>query len=169
MRSIRYPSRVPRSTALMALSAFFYLALTACSPMSDNSLLSDKKDSASSLTVDKTPKSEELYLKLDVASIGPAVTSNKLEVSGECYTSTYTKHRIVAREFGSLLPIVDVTAASGTLGEALCRNGRFNFSLNVGALATGGHQIRVSLEAVDGLNALVINDAQGAANLSFTK
>ncbi|KYG63949.1 hypothetical protein AZI86_14155 [Bdellovibrio bacteriovorus] len=153
----------------VVMTSFLGLAMAACSPMSDNSLLSDKKDDNSSLTVDKTPKAEELYLKLDTASIGPAVTGTKLEVSGECYTSTYGKHRIIARENGFQLVITDVTAASVVANEAQCRNGRFNFSLNVSGMGAGGHSVRVSLEAYDGLSALVLNENQGAAVLNFTR
>lgn len=152
------------------MSLLLGFTLTSCSPTSDNSLLSDKKDDASSLSVDKTPKSEELFLKLDMASIGPAVTGTKLEVSGECYTSTYNNHWILARKGSTVLKLVDITAAApGNSNLAQCRNGRFHFSLDVGSLTAGSHQVRVSLEAKDGFGTLVINDAQGAATLSFTK
>lgn len=151
------------------MSSLIGLSMAACSPMSDNSLLTDKKDDNSSLTVDKTPKAEELYLKLDTSNIGPAVTGTKLEVSGECYTSTYTKHRIIAREGGNQLVLNDLTAAAGVANEAQCRNGRFTFSLNVTSMGAGGHRVRVSLEAYDGLSALVLNENQGAAELNFTR
>lgn len=164
----------------MVMSAFLGLAVAACSPTSDNSLLSDKKDDNSSLTVDKTPKAEELYLKLDTASIGAAVSGTRLEVSGECYTSTYGTHRIIASENSMQLALVDVlsTTPSNTatcraegrcINEAQCRNGRFNFSLKVDGMASGGHSVRVSLQAYDGLGVPVYNENQGSVDLSFTR
>jgi hypothetical protein len=152
------------------VSAILVLTTVACSPMTDNSLLTDKKDDSSSLTVDKTPKAEELYLKLNTSNIGVAVTGTKLEVGGECYLSTYTNHRIIVRENSSVIPITDITSATTTeVNTAKCRNGKFNFSMNIGVFASGSHSVRVSLQAIDGLGALVTNEAQGAATLTFTK
>lgn len=167
-------------TNAVLLAGFLGFALGACSPMADNSLLSDKRDLASTLTVDKTPKSEEIYLKLDVTNVTQAVVGDRLELGGECYTSTYPDHRILAYaatsggnvQSGNQLSLIDVSESvdASRPSQAFCRNGRFNFSLYLGTMATNYRfTVRVVLEAIDGTGALVTNNAQGTSSVSFTR
>lgn len=157
-------------TQILLLAGFLGFALSACSPMSDNSLLTDKKDESSSMTLDKTPKSEELFLKLNTTNIAQAVAASKLEVGGECYTSTYPTHRILAYNGSTQIAILDISAATPVTNQASCRNGRFNFSIDLsGFSANVSYTVRVVLQAFDGTGAGVTNDAQGVASVKFTK
>lgn len=160
-------------TTSLLLAGFFGFALAACSPMSDNSLLSDKRDDSSTLTVDKTPKSEELFLKLDVTNISQAVTASKLEIGGECYISTYPNHRILAYLGNTQLSILDISASTPITNQARCYNGRFNFSVDLSSAslfpANVQYTVRVVLQAFDGTGAGVTNDTQGVASIKFTK
>lgn len=154
---------------IAGLSCLYFL-LAACSPNQSNSLLSDQKADLSSHSVDKTAKVDELYVKSYSPSIALASGLTKAEVSGECYTSTFPSHKIVAIENGTLLDFMDLNPASDVNAkQALCINGKFNLSINAGALAGGIHSIRLVMQAYDNNNQLVTNDVQGVSTLTLTK
>lgn len=155
---------------LVGISSLLVL-LSACQPINGNSLLTDQKDDPSAHAVDATPKSEELYLKTFSPSV-QAAGLDKVEISGECYTSTYPTHKIIVLRSGVQLNdfVVDLNpATANNTNSAACKNGRFNVSLNSGALAAGVHSLRFFMQAWDKDNNLVTNDAQGASNITLTK
>ncbi|MEN0057433.1 MAG: hypothetical protein AAGB31_01255 [Bdellovibrio sp.] len=151
------------------LFAGFSLLFSACTPVDGNSLLTDQKDDASLHAVDKTPKSEELYLKAYNTSVsGTGVT--KVEISGECYTSTYPSHNIIATSGGAQVDIVDLNpSVSPAAAVASCKNGRFNLAINSFNFASGNHTIRLMLQAYDANNQIVVNDVQGASSIVLRK
>ncbi|WP_295899209.1 hypothetical protein [uncultured Bdellovibrio sp.] len=155
---------------LAGISSLLVL-LSACQPINGNSLLTDQKDDPSANALDKAPKSEELYLKVFNPTI-QATGLDRVEVSGECYLSTYPKHSIIVLRSGVQLNdfVVDInpTTANNT-NSASCKNGRFNLALNTGQLAAGVHSLRFILQAWDANNSLVTNDAQGASNVTLSK
>ncbi|UOF02028.1 hypothetical protein [Bdellovibrio reynosensis] len=156
--------------ALKILSLLSILLMTACSPMEGQSLLTNERSDDSSHTLDKTPKSEELYLKSYSPTINTIAGQAKAEVSGECYISTYPNHKIVALENGVQLDIVDLNPTTDANGRfAVCKNGKFNLAINTSALAGGIHSIRLLLQAYDENGAVVVNDAQGASAITLTK
>lgn len=151
------------------LSAASLLMLTACSQIEGNSLLTNQRDDSSTLAVDKTPKPEELYLKTFNSSV-VATGASKVEISGECYVSTFPSHRIIVTEGVNILDVMDVNPSTNVNAKsAVCANGRFNLALNAGPLTAGTHSIRFVLQAFNGTNQPITNDVQGVSNLILTK
>lgn len=156
------------SLSKSALSIGLLSLLSACQPISDSSLLTDQKDQ-SSLSLNKDPKSEELYLKSFSPSIH-ATGLNKVDIAGECYVSTYPKHSIVVMNGGNLLDIVDINprTASNT-AMASCKNGRFNLTLNTGVLGNGVFSLKIVLQAWDENNQVFVNQVQGTNSVTLTR
>lgn len=138
----------------------------ACSPIEGNSLLTDQKDDPSTHAVSKEPKSEELFLKVDSPQISATAGQTRADVSGECYVSTYPTHRIYLLNGGSQMPIIDINTGSNI---ASCKNGRFNFSLNLGAMASGQYSLKIIIYAYDASGSLVVNEVQGQSTLRVVK
>lgn len=154
---------------VLACSSLIVLA-TACQPIEGNSLLTDRVDDPSSHALNKAPKSEELYLKSFSPSLSAPPSVTKVEVSGECYVSTYPSHSIVVLEAGIQLDIVDLNPATDVESKkALCKNGKFNFAINTGALNNGVHNLRFVLQAWDAKGQIVQNDVQGVSSVTLTK
>jgi len=143
------------------------VGLAACQPMNGNSLLTDQKNDPSSFALNKDPKSEELYLK-SYAPTFQATGLSKLEVSGECYVSTYPSHNIIATRNGSQIGITDLYPGSAA-NSATCVNGKFNFAIDTNYLAGGSNTVRILIQARDASGNVVVNDAQGANNVTITK
>lgn len=153
----------------LVLSATSLLLLTSCSQIDGNSLLTNQRDESSTLAVDKTPKSEELYLKTYNTSV-VATGISKIEISGECYVSTFPSHRIIATEGMNILDVMDLNPSTNVNSKAaVCTNGRFNLALNAGVLSAGNHAIHFVLQAFNGTNQPITNDVQGVSNLNLTK
>lgn len=158
------------STLKVAGATCLCLLLASCSPTQSGTLLSDQKEEPTTHSVDKSAKVDELYVKVYGASVAVSSGVTKVDVSGECYTSTFSSHKIVAIENGKLLDIMDLNPATDANAKlALCTNGRFNLAINTGMLAAGIHSIRIVMQAYDGNNQLVTNDVQGVSTLTLTK
>ncbi|NUN06185.1 MAG: hypothetical protein HUU57_10530 [Bdellovibrio sp.] len=146
------------SVLKLTLTSSLLVLLAACQQIANNSLLTDQKDDSSAHALDKTPKVEELYLKAYTASI-QATNLDKVEVAGECYTSTFPRHAIFVLKNNAQIDIVDVNpATANNTGTASCKNGRFNLVINSGALASGVHSLRLVIQAWDANNQVVVND-----------
>ncbi|MGZ3772062.1 MAG: hypothetical protein ACXVCY_08170 [Pseudobdellovibrionaceae bacterium] len=149
---------------------FLSILMAGCSPNQSNSLLNDQKQDPTNHVVDKTPKVDELYLKVDNSSVAVAAGETKADVSGDCYFSTYPAHQIVAMDNGTVIDIMDVNPTSdASIARSACVNGRFNLVLNAAALASGSHSIRFVMQAYDSKKQMVTNDVQGVSTLTLTK
>lgn len=156
------------STLKIVLASSLLVFTSACQQITGNSLLTDEQGDPSTHALDKTPKVEELYLKSYSASL-QATGLDKVEVSGECYTSTYPRHAIYVLEGGSQLDILDLNPATDANTKAAsCKNGRFNLSINTGVLSGGIHTLRFVIQAWDSNNKPVSNDL-AASTVTLTK
>ncbi|WII71007.1 hypothetical protein QJS83_11095 [Bdellovibrio sp. 22V] len=160
-----------KSSALkiMVLTSLL-MTLASCSPIQGNSLLTDQKDDPSTHTLDKTPKQEEIYLK----SFSPSAAASglsKIEISGECYVSTYPSHDIISYVNGTQRAVLDLNATTAAgAGIATCKNGKFNLAIETGSWAAGVYTVRLVLRAYEANNPTPItNDAQGASTLTVTR
>lgn len=159
----------PFLKSYVGLSSLFLL-LAACQPIEGNSLLTDQKDESSLHTLDKTPKSEELFLKVHAPTIAAKSTDTKIEVAGECYISTYPSHAIIVMNNTSQMSILDVNpATSSDANYAVCKNGKFTFLLNIASLSSGVYNLRLILQARDSAGNVVLNEAQAAPYFTLTK
>lgn len=142
-----------------------------CSDIQGESLLTDKRIDSSSFTLDKSVKVEELYIRLTTSNF--TITNlQRVDISGECYVSTYPFHSIVVlRNNSQVIPILDLNTANNTANTATCMNGRFNFSLpNSASIQAGSNPLRVVMRAYETLGgAAVTNDVQGASSLGIIK
>lgn len=160
-----------KSSAFKWIASISLLALSSCGPTAGNSLLTDQKDDPSTHALDKAPKSEELYLKSDGVVVN-AGNAGKVDISGSCYTSTYPRHQILLMSGGTyVVDIVDLNPSNPMVDGkfATCKNGRFNFGINMSTLAVGSNQLRLIMQAYDDKNQLVTNDAQGASNITVIR
>jgi len=158
--------------SVLKLSVFSSLLVlaTACQPMDGKSLLTDKVDDPSSHVLNKDPRSEELYLKSFSPSLSAPPSVTKVEVSGECYISTYPSHQILVLEAGIQLDIVDLNPATDVESKkATCKNGKFNLAINTGGMANGVHNLRIVLQAADSKGQVVQNEVQGVSSVTLTK
>jgi hypothetical protein len=154
------------------VKSLFFLGLltflSSCQQIDGQSLLSNESVDDQTFEVDRTPKSDELYLAVDSPSVN-ATGKTKADISGSCFTSTYPQHNIIVTFNGAAIRIVDYnTATPAAASTALCKNGRFNLAINTGTMA-GSYSLRVILRAYDEAGALVTNDAQGASSITLTR
>ncbi|MGZ3768251.1 MAG: hypothetical protein ACXVCP_14675 [Bdellovibrio sp.] len=157
------------SVVRMPVVLLLYFAVMGCSNTQENSLLSDKAQDPSNHTVDKTAKVEELYIR--TYSGGASATNlSKVEVSGECYTSTFPSSNIVALENNQMLDMFDLNPNTDVnTPQAQCKNGRFNVAINTGNLSAGAHTVKFVVQARDSNNAIVTNPVQGVSTFQITK
>lgn len=158
-----------RSMFILGLMA----STVACQQITDSSLLSDSKSDPSSHVLNKEPQSSELYLKVYTPNIvAPPTADGKVDISGECYTSTYSQHSIIVLESGTgvQMDIVDLNPTTDVnIKAAICKNGKFNLALNTGALPVRVHRLMVVMQAIDNDGRIIRNDVQGVSNINLTK
>lgn len=159
--------------SILALSLTF-ASLVACSNASDNSLLTNDATSASS-SVDTTPNSTELSISSDAGSIVIPSGTDQFEVSGNCYTSTYTAHYITVSSVNlntnTTNPLATLDPKLGTNNntyQSLCRNGRYLISVNSGALAAGSNSVKIQMYVLDG-GSYTTNDANSSQIITVIK
>lgn len=152
---------------LKSVAILGVMAGVACQPISGTSLLGDKRELSSGYTVDTTPKEEELYMKANKSQLfGTGLA--KVEISGECYVSTYSSHYIQA--FIGATPVagmIDLLNPGVSVGQARCTNGVFNVSLPLASPFVSGanNQVRLQIYANGGA---VTNDVQGAVRVNVS-
>ncbi|AHI06004.1 hypothetical protein BDW_07520 [Bdellovibrio bacteriovorus W] len=149
-------------------SLLLLIPLSACTPIDGTSLLTDQRSDPTQHIVNKDPLPQELMARVHTTSI-PAAGRDLAEISGDCYPSTYSDHRLeFSRMNGNTatpIQIYDLNAASATLvNVAKCKSGRF--SVGIPAPSTGYFSYRVQIIGKDGSND-VTNAAQGKANFSI--
>ncbi len=162
----------------MTLPIRYYLGLSglcllmaACQPIEGDSLLSNKSEDPGTHNVDKAPKSEELTLQMFSPNVNMKNTDTKAEITGECYVSTYPSHAIFVMNGSTRMAVLDTNPKTdATANYATCRNGRFNFSVNIAGLSSpGSYQLRLYLQAMDADGNIVINEARAAPFFTLTK
>ncbi|HEX7673397.1 MAG TPA: hypothetical protein VF412_04450 [Bdellovibrio sp.] len=157
--------------SILALSLAF-ANLVACSSTSDNSLLTNDATSASS-SVNTTPNATELSIASDAGSIVIPSGADQFEISGNCYTSTYTAHYITVSlvnlnaNTSSQLATMDPKLGANS-NQSLCRNGRYDVIVYSGALASGSNSVKVQLYVLDN-GSYTTNDANSSQVITVIK
>jgi hypothetical protein len=145
------------------------LALVACSPISQNSLLTNQATQPSSHAVSLTPTEDELYVKADVPTVYNATGVNRVDISGECFPSTFPNHAIYVYYNGAKQPVVDISAAATVGNAAKCRHGRFNLSVITASYGTGSYAMQVQVVGINSSGAEAVNVSRGISKFSITK
>lgn len=158
---------------IKAIKSLFFLGLlsllASCQQMDGQSLLSNESLDDTTLEVDRTPKSEELFLTLYAPTVN-STGKTSVDIAGDCFISTYPKNDIIVTYNGSPIQITDYNTATPAINwQSSCKNGRFDFALKASAFGSGSHSLRVILRVWDVQGNMVTNDAQGAASLTLTR
>lgn len=149
----------------IAFGAAVVASLTACSQISENSLLTDQGVDPTTYSLTTEPIVTELLLKADNKNLGTVTSARVLELSGDCFASTYPSHRITATANGVTKAIYNIDS---TKSAASCKNGRFNISLAASLLATGTSKIVLTLVAYDA-NSVSYTSANGITEFSVIR
>ncbi|MFM6929546.1 MAG: hypothetical protein ACKOX6_13845 [Bdellovibrio sp.] len=153
----------------MAFGAAFMAStmttIVACSQVSENSLLTDQASDPTSHSLTTEPKETELFLKADNKNLGSTTSLRVLELSGDCFASTYPSHKITATVGGVAKAIYNIDSAKSA---ASCKNGRFNLTLTAAQLATGTNKIILTLTAYDA-NSVAYTSANGLTEFSVIR
>lgn len=145
-------------------SLLLLIPLSACTPIDGTSLLTDQRTDPTQHIVNKDPLPQELMVRVYSTAIA-ASGKEVVEVSGDCYPSTYSDHRLDFHEMsgstGTLRQIFDLNGAAGLVNSAKCKGGRFLVAIP----SPGSSYIsyRVQIVAIDN-GSEVTNAAQGKAN-----
>ncbi|MGE5086567.1 MAG: hypothetical protein ACM3MG_09725 [Bacillota bacterium] len=149
----------------IAFGAGLMSSLVACSQISENSLLTDQASDPTSYSLSTDPLATELLLNADNRNLGTLTSTGVVELSGDCFASTYPSHTIIATVGGVVKTIYNVDAAKSA---ASCKNGRFNVALPMSQLATGTSKIVLTLTAYDA-NSVPYTSANGITEFSVIR
>ncbi|HWU42193.1 MAG TPA: hypothetical protein VN132_02105 [Bdellovibrio sp.] len=150
-----------------------FSSLIACSSSSD-SLLSSNASTASSTAVSTTPNSADLSLSVDSTSIYMDANATQVELTGNCFASTFADHvisayRVDPANTSSLTLLTSRDINSGAIGTVRCVGGRFDLSINAGGLVSGLNNVKVVLVAIDSTGNQVNNDASASRMLNIIR
>ena len=156
---------------LAIVASVFAFGLTGCGNVADSSLLSDKPTDFSSNAISKTPNAGDLNISSNSVNLSVPVASTKVELSGDCSSSTYNYHYIEALYANQVRGIVDLnsTLTSANANKAQCKNGRFALALNISGWAAGQYIFVLRMTAYNDANTLVTNDVSGRFQFTLTK
>lgn len=149
-------------------SLLLLIPLSACTPIDGTSLLTDQRSDPSQHIVNKDPLPQELMARVHTTAIA-ASGRNVVEVSGDCYPSTYSDHRLEVSHMNgntaNRINIFDLNGADANLvSVARCKGGRF--LVGVPSPGTGYYSYRIQIIGVDN-GSDVTNAAQGKANFNI--
>lgn len=142
--------------------------MAACSPTSENSLLTSEANQPSEHNVDMTPTTDELYVKVDAAT-AYALSASRVDISGECFTSTYPRHAIYVYNGNTQLTITDIAYTAGAANTGYCYQGRYNISINIGGMGTGSYGLKVKVVGIDDKGQVYENPSRGLASFTLNK
>ncbi len=136
---------------IFSRSLFMLIAassILACSNINQNSLLTNEVTKASGSAVNKVANSTDLNLSVNLPAEGFRVGSNindQIELSGECFSSTYPINQIIA-VLGTT-PLTVINVHNGNDQDHYCVQGRFDIILQGSQLTAvnGNNNIKVSL------------------------
>lgn len=146
-------------------SLLLLIPLSACTPIDGTSLLTDQRSDPSQHIVNKDPLPQELMVRVHTTAIS-ASGRDVVEVSGDCYPSTYSSHRLeflrMNGNTSSVQQVFDLNSSTNTLvSYAQCKGGRF--LVGIPSPGAAYYSFRVQIIASDG-GGDVMNAAQGKAN-----
>jgi hypothetical protein len=169
-------STVPvRSIAIPFLLSVFLFTLSGCGHYSDNGLIGDyvvASKCPANGCANQVADPNYISLKAGVTSIVASPSSDRVDISGDCYPSTYPQNAInvkVTQNTGAVIP-VEAASADPVLPAPNCKNGRFDISLAVGPLpANSAFTVRLELVGIESNGASHTNAAGGYANITLRK
>ncbi|MNK08113.1 hypothetical protein D3C87_260410 [compost metagenome] len=154
---------------LIGVMSALAVSLSACSPTSENGLLTDQASQPNKHDVSLAPAADELYVKSDAATVYNQAGTHRADLSGECFTSTYPTHAIRVFYGTTQVPLNDVNINPGAANTAYCYQGRFNIVLNTSIFGAGSHSLKIQIYGIDDKGVSNENLGRGRANFTLTK
>jgi hypothetical protein len=121
-------------------------SILACSNINQNSLLTNEATKAAGSAVNKVANSAELSLSLNSPAQGFRVDgSDHIELSGDCFASTFPISQIIA-VLGST-PLTVINVHNGNDQDHYCIQGRFDIILQASQLTAvnKNNNVKISL------------------------
>jgi hypothetical protein len=156
----------------------FFFALTACSQYSDGGLVGDYQDTAkcpANGCANQAANANALKLSTvgNVVSLYPAATDTKVEISGDCYASTYPSNKInvsVVTQNGNVPVSAGVYSVTGSSTLPACRKGKYDVMIDIRNLSLNTiYTVKLEIVAYDSVGTPVLNNGGGALYLSLVR
>lgn len=162
----------------LVLLTLMFLALTACSPPEDSSLLGSAFNSQfcpPGCVQETKAGPDSLFVKIENSGSLMARLGGRLDLSGQCRT-LYSNSRISFKVFlnsnaatVAYLRTFDiefgVAPVAGQAGFASCRDGRFEAAFVLDNVPAGSHMLVAEIESMDEAGKKVTNANQGQSRL----
>jgi hypothetical protein len=132
--------------------------MTACNQYSNGGLVGDYQDTSkcpANGCANQAASANVLKMSTtgNLVSLYPASTDTKVEVSGDCYPSTYPSNKIlvsVVTQNGNTPIAANVYSATGASTTPMCRNGKYDVVVDIRNLALSAiYTVKLELVAYD--------------------
>ena len=108
-----------------------------------------------------------------MVSLYPAASDTKVEISGDCYASTYPTNKInvsVVTQNGSVPMTAPAYSATGSSTAPICRNGKYDVVVDIRNLAANAiYTVKLELVAYDSTGAPFTNAGGGFVYLNLVR
>ncbi len=162
----------------MLLATLVFLGLPACNQPPGSGLVGDYQSSSkcpANGCANQAASANTIKLSTtgNIVSLYPASTDTKVEVSGDCYASTYPSNKInvsIVTQNGNAPVSAGVYSATGTSTIPVCRNGKFDVVIDIRNLSLSTiYTVKLELVAYDSTGALVTNAGGGNIYLNLVR
>lgn len=152
--------------------------LTACNQYSDGGLVGDYQDTSkcpANGCANQAASANVLKMSTvgNVVSLYPAAADTKVEISGDCYASTYPSNKInvsVVTQNGNTPISVAAYSATGSSTQASCRKGKYDVVLDIRNLAVSNiYTVKLELVAFDSAGSPYTNAGGGFLYLNLVR
>jgi hypothetical protein len=163
---------------LKSLVILGFFAFTACSQYSDGGLVGDYQETSkcpANGCANQAPSPNALKISTigNLVSLYPKSTDTKVEISGDCYASTYSSNKInvsVVTQNGNTPVSAGVFSATGSSTIPACRKGKYDVVVDIRNLSLSTiYTLKVELIAYDTTGAPVSNAGGGYIFLNLVR
>jgi len=152
--------------------------LTACNQYSNGGLVGDYQDTSkcpANGCANQAASANVLKMSTtgNLVSLYPTAADTKVEISGDCYASTYPSNKIlvsVVTQNGNTPIAAPVYSATGSSTTPMCRNGKYDVVVDIRNLAVGAiYTVKLELVAYDTAGAPYTNAGGGFLYLNLVR
>lgn len=164
-----------RSIFMILMSGSFFVA---CNQYSDGGLVGDYQDSSkcpANGCANQAASANLLKMNTtgNAVSLYPAASDTKVEISGDCYASTFPSNKInvsVVTQNGNAPMTAPTYSATGASTQPACRKGRFEVVVDIRNLAASQiYTVKMELVAYDATGASYTNTGGGILYLNLVR
>jgi hypothetical protein len=163
---------------LKSLTILGFFMLMGCNQYSDGGLVGDYQDTSkcpANGCANQAANANALKLSTvgNAVSLYPVSTDTKVEISGDCYASTYPSNKInvaVVTQNGNTPVGAAIYSVTGSSTIPMCRKGKYDVVVDIRNLALGSiYTVKLELVAYDSTGALVSNSGGGSIYLNLVR